>query len=116
MPLLLSEATHYVALGFLLSLFAIISFRLLTGAINVHGVLRTKSPSGDDSISPARVQLLIFTLAAAGTYLGWALEARGTGIMPKVPESWLVTLGGSQLVYLASKAFAFFGKGIRLRQ
>ena len=116
MPVFLLEATHYVALGFLLSLFATISFRLLTGDINVHGVLRTKSPTGDDSISPARVQLLIFTLAAASTYLGWALEARGTGIMPKVPESWLITLGGSQLLYLGSKAFAFFGKRIRLGQ
>ncbi len=44
---------------------------MLTGEINVRGVLRTKSPTGDDPLSPARVQLLVFTVATAGTYLGW---------------------------------------------
>lgn len=114
MSAILSEAIHDVVIGFLLSLFAIISIRMMTGGINVYGVLRTKSPTGDHSISPARVQLLISTLAAAGIYLGWAVEARGTGKMPEVPESWLVTLGGSQVFYLGSKAFAFFGNRLRL--
>lgn len=96
---------------FLSALFAIIAFRLLTGDINIRGLLRTKSPTGDDdSISPARVQLLIATIATAGTYLGWAIEARGTGHMPKVPETWLVLFGGSHVFYLGSKAYAFFGK------
>jgi len=116
MSVSLPAAIQDVVIGFLFSLFAIIVIRLLTGDINSRGVLRTKSPTGEDSISPARVQLLVFTLATAGTYLGWALEARGTGIMPKVPEAWLVTLGGSHLFYLGSKAYAFFGKSIDLRQ
>jgi hypothetical protein len=107
----LPAAIQDVVIGFLVSLFAIIAIGLLTGDINTRGVLRTKSPFGDDTISPARVQLLLFTLATAGTYLTRALEARGTGKMPDVPESWLVTLGGSHLFYLGSKAHAFFGKG-----
>jgi len=114
MSALLPAAIQGVVIGLLGSLFVIITMRLLTGGINVHGVLRTKSPTGEDTISPARIQLLVFTLAAAGTYLGWALEARGTGRMPKVPESWVVTLGGSNLFYLGSKAFAFFRKGTNL--
>ncbi|MEO7682806.1 MAG: hypothetical protein ABIU86_02620 [Gemmatimonadaceae bacterium] len=85
MSAVMSEAIHGVVIGFLLSLFAIIAIKLITGGINVHGVLRTKSPTGDHSISPARVQLLISTLAAAGIYLGWAIETRGTGKMPEVP-------------------------------
>lgn len=116
MSAFLSEAINDVGIGFLLSLFTIVAIRLLTGGINVRGVLRTKSPTGDDSISPARVQLLVFTLAAAGIYLGWAVEARSTGIMPKVPEGWLATLGGSHLFYLGSKAFAFFGRNTHPRQ
>jgi hypothetical protein len=110
MSLSLVSAIQSVVFAFLASLFATIAIRLLTGTINTQGVLRTKSPDGDDSLSPARVQLLVFTLAAAGTYLGWAIEARGSGEMPKVPESWLVTLGGSHVFYLGSKAFAFLGK------
>lgn len=112
---LLPAAIQQVVFGFLLLLFALIAIGLLTGGINVRGLLRTKSPTGDDSISPARVQLLVFTVVAAGTYLGWAVEARGTGVMPKVPDSWVATLGGSHLFYLGSKAFAFFGKNFNRR-
>ena len=111
MSLDLTSALEYGVILFLGALFAIIAFRLLTGAINISGILRTKSPTGeDDSISPARVQLLVFTVATAGTYLGWAIEARGTGKMPTVPETWLILFGGSHAFYLGSKAFAFFGK------
>ena len=99
-----------------MSLFAIIAVRMLTGDINVRGLLRTKSPTGDDSLSPARVQLLVFTIVTAGTYLGWAIEAHGTGQMPKVPETWLAMFGGSHVFYLGSKAYAFFGKGIGSRR
>jgi hypothetical protein len=112
MSLSLVSAIQSVVIAFLASLSAIIAIRMLTGNINTHGVLRTKSPTGgDDSLSPARVQLLVFTLAAAGIYLGWAIEARGSGEMPKVPESWIVALGGSHVFYLGSKAYQFLLRG-----
>jgi len=102
------HAIESIVFGFLFSLAAIISFRLLTGEINTRGVLRTKSPTGDDEISPARVQLLLFTLATAGTYLSEVLASPGSGRLPEVPESMLAVLGGSNVFYLGTKAYAFF--------
>jgi len=104
----LPHVIELVVLGFLFCLAALISFRLLTGEINTRGVLRTKSPSGDHEISPARVQLLLFTLAAAGTYLSEVLASLGSGRLPEVPESLLAVLGGSNVFYLGTKAYAFF--------
>lgn len=98
----------FIVFGFLFSLAALISFRLLTGDINTRGVLRTKSPTGDDEISPARVQLLLFTLATAGTYLSDVLTSLGSGRLPDIPESVLAMLGGSHVFYLGTKAYAFF--------
>ena len=104
----LPHAIESIVFGFLFSLAAIISFRLLTGEINTRGVLRTKSPTGDHELSPARVQLLIFTLATAGTYLSEVLASLGSGELPDVPESLLAVLGGSNVFYLGTKAYAFF--------
>jgi hypothetical protein len=102
---------RYVVLGFLISLAAIIAVRLLTGSINTSGLLRSKSPTKDETVSPARVQLLIFTLATAGTYLSKVFGALGTGQLPEVPQDTLVALGGSHVLYLGTKAYAFFLKG-----
>jgi hypothetical protein len=106
----LPHVIESIVFGFLFSLAAIISFRLLTGEINTSGVLRTKSPSGDNELSPARVQLLLFTLATAGTYLSEVLAALGSGKLPDVPETLLAVLGGSNVFYLGTKAYAFFAQ------
>lgn len=105
--LALPTAARYCAEGFLIVLAAIIGVRLLTGGINTRGLLDGKSGAGRGSISPARVQLLISTLAAAGTYLGRAFAHRQTGRMPDVPDAMLVAVAGSHALYLASKALAF---------
>lgn len=97
-----------VVFGFLFCLAAIIGFRLLTGEINTRGVLHIKSPTGEDEISPARIQLLIFTLAVAGMYLSDVAASPDSGQLPDVPESMLAILGGSNVFYLGTKAYAFF--------
>lgn len=107
-----AQATQYSVFGFLAALAAIISVRLLTGSINTSGLLHSKSPTGQESISPARVQLLLFTLATAGTYLSQALNARGSLRMPDVPQNTIVALGGSHALYLGTKAYAFFSKRV----
>ena len=111
MPIV-AQATQYTVFGFLAALAAIIGVRLVTGSINTGGLLHSKSPTGQETISPARVQLLLFTLATAGTYLGQAVAARGTLRMPDVSQSTIAALGGSHALYLGTKAFAFFSKRV----
>ena len=54
-------------LGFLVGgLALIISYRLLAGTINVNGLLNSKTPPY--GYSPARLQLLLFTLGGAIFY------------------------------------------------
>jgi hypothetical protein len=104
------ELVRYVVMGFLLSLAGIIAVRLLTGSINTTGLLQSKSPQRDESISPARVQLLILTLVTAGTYLTQVLTLQGAPQLPDVSQSTLIALGGSHGLYLGSKAYAFFAR------
>ena len=110
MPIV-AETVRYVAFGFLLTLAGTIAVRLLTGSINTTGLLRSKSRTKNESVSPARIQLLIFTLATAGTYLTQVLKSLGSPQMPDVPQDTLITLGGSQALYLGTKAYAFLLKG-----
>ena len=105
-----AQASQYVVFGFLSALAAIISAGLLTGSINTSGLLHGKSPAGQESISPTRVQLLLFTLATAGTYLTQAFSAQGSLTMPDVPEHTIIALGGSHALYLGTKAYTFFSK------
>ena len=62
-------------LVFLICAAAIVGWKLLTGEINTSGLFDTKSGSGN---SPARMQMLLATLAGAGWYLGLV------GDMPRV--------------------------------
>ena len=82
----------------LASLAIIIVYKMLTGRINLHGLL-----SGEDgNPSAARVQLLVATLVAAFAYLSQVIDQPGE--FPAVPTWLLLGLGGSQIVYLWSKA------------
>jgi hypothetical protein len=108
--LIAAQLIRYIVLGFLFILTGIIAVRLLTGSINTTGLLRSKSPQRDESISPARVQLLIFTLATAGSYLTQILKLRGTLQLPDVPQNTLIALGGSNGLYLGTKAYAFLSR------
>lgn len=106
----LTQGIQFCGFGFILALAGTISTRLLTGSINSRGLLHSKSPSNKGSVSPARIQLLIFTLAIAGNYLSQVVSARTSLQLPDVPQNAIAALGGSHAVYLATKAYAFFLK------
>ncbi len=85
----------------LFALFAVLVIHLLTGQINTRGLLMKKE--GDRSFSPARVQLLLATLAAASQYLGLVLKDRSH--LPDVPQNWLLLYGGSHALYLGRRLY-----------
>lgn len=110
--------------GFLFALFGIVAVKLLTGEINttylfygrkndtgepivgtdgrIHGRKRQDTPY----FSPERVQLLVFTLGAAFSYLTQVLNNPHPGTFPPIPDSWPAVIGGSNLIYLGGKAYS----------
>jgi len=89
--------------AFLGVLFAIVALRILTGGINIRGLLMEKH--GSRRLSPGRVQLLLLTLAAAFNYLNNVLSDPQGGL-PDVSSTWLYLLSGSHATYLGGKAFS----------
>jgi hypothetical protein len=89
---------------------AMIAFQLLTGRINMGGLLRDKT---NGQPSPGRMQLLLVTLAVAGAYIGAMLGAAPVeilikpaahGSLPELNDWVLEALGGSSLTYAGGKA------------
>lgn len=105
----ITRVTEAVALFFITVLVSSVGYRLLNGEINTEGLLRRKGGKDNAGVSPERVQLLISTLATAGTYFSHAIAARATRHLPDVPEPLLVGLGASHAIYLAAKAATMFG-------
>jgi hypothetical protein len=82
----------------------VVVYGLLTGRINVVGLLSDKSAgkSRRAELSTARVQLLLATIVGA---LLWGLSfAKSGGQIPEPPQDLLLLLGGSHALYLASKS------------
>ena len=79
----------------------IVGYQMLTGKINTEGLLWDKKTDG---FSPARVQLLIFTLFGAGYYLLLTIENGHPTEFPEVPQELLALVGGGNLIYLGAKA------------
>jgi hypothetical protein len=104
-----SVASAFVAVGygFVGAMAMIVAAALLTGRINLSGLLCVKTPSGARGLSPARVQLLLATILAGVTYLGAVINARHSGTLPEIPAAGLGAIGASQAVYLAAKAMKF---------
>ena len=105
----------------LLSLAAIVTYRLLTGQITLSGLLfdkngETKSDAGN--YSPARVQLLMLTIAGAAYYFSLVVINLHAGQveLPAIPEKWLLMLGGSHSIYLGGKTYSLFGAQSRTRR
>ena len=93
------------------ALFFVVVHQMLNGRINSRELLLDKD---DGTVSPVRVQLLIFTLIGAGTYLALIDDPVATDNlqkMPEVPEAILAAVIGSQGVYLTRKAYLRFRKG-----
>ena len=87
--------------GFLVTAFAsVVAYQFLSGRINMRGLLSEKTASGLGSISPARVQLLLFTLAMAVYVLSQIIKLHA---FPEIETKWLLMLGGSHSIFLGAK-------------
>lgn len=87
--------------SFLIGLLTIICYQLLIGQIHTRRLLYDKGRIRR-GFSPARLQLLVFTIAVAVYFIIKVLSAN-TGKLPKLPNEILFLLIGSQLFYLGSK-------------
>jgi hypothetical protein len=97
----IAELITWEGLAFLLFLFGVVVVQLLTGQINLSGLLAKKE--GDGSFSPERVQLLLATLATASQYLSKVLQDPTQ--LPQVPNSWLLLYGSSHALYLGRRFY-----------
>lgn len=99
----LSTVLRYEMLFLLVGLIAIVTYRLLTGGININGLLLDKT--GGRAFSPGRLQLLVVTLGIAIYYLSMVLENKETGKFPDLPNEFLLALGGSHVFYIGGKVY-----------
>lgn len=98
------EAVTVKALTVFLSALAVlVAIQLFNGGIRLRGLLRDTSPRGD--FSPARLQMLVFTLAAAGQYMSEIMKSGAQGAMPAPAGSLVQILAASQALYAGSKAW-----------
>jgi len=103
--------------AFLVAVPAIIGYQILTGRIGLDGLLSERDPKGRMVYSPARLQLLLVTVAGAVKYVSQfihkptALPSVGGLTLMGVGGLTLMGLGGSQVLYLASKTWAAYQAG-----
>jgi hypothetical protein len=105
----LIQLIKWEVVSFLAALAALVSIQFLTGQINTAGLLFGQIHGRREQqqyFSPERVQLMVFTLGAASYYLSQVLKNPTPGTFPPIPETWPVIMGGSNLIYLAGKAYA----------
>jgi hypothetical protein len=106
------ELLHKVAViegGVLLAgFFGIIVYKMAIGEIPLAGLLDAKQPDGRPSFSPARLQLLIFTVVVAAYYLHLVIANPHRDSLPDLPPSVVGALGGSHVAYLGGKALSAF--------
>jgi hypothetical protein len=122
----LSRLVFLEGCALLLGFFAIVVFKIATGKISLEWLLYTKprtrpkpraeqgvvaepaDKKAPSSFSPARLQLLIFTVAVALQYLHAILVNPQRDSLPDLPQGVVAALGGSQAVYLAGKAISTY--------
>ncbi len=122
----IAKIVTWEVIAFLLALFGMIAGQLFGGQIstrkllygrkndtgepvyNIDGSLKYRKRQDTPYFSPERVQLLMFTLGAAFYYLTQVMNNAHPGTLPPVPSSWTKTLGGSNALYLGSKALTRF--------
>lgn len=102
--LFLQAAAYWEVVLFLTALITIIAFQLLTRRISTYNLFYGTRRGGNKYFSPERVQLLIFTLAAALDYFRSVMLSRHTGQFPPVPKGMLQLVASSNVVYLAGKS------------
>jgi len=104
--------TTYVAWAFafalavwLTGLFLTVLYCIVGGRISLQGLL-TESLTGNTALV-SRPQMLFVSLAASATFVGAAIAAVGTtNQFPEVPQALLLTVGGSQALYLGGRGIA----------
>jgi hypothetical protein len=104
---------------FLGGLAAIIAYRLLTGGINTKYLLYGTQADGTKYFSPERVQLLLFTLWTAMSYLLQVAQSARTHqatSLPDISNQTLVMLSGSNAIFLGGKAYNMLFKKITTRR
>lgn len=111
---MLSAIAQVTVIGFVLALLIIVLYRLMTGTINLHGLLKDTE---NKSFSPGRLQLLLVTVGSAIFYFSSILSNPNPESFPPVPAELLLIVGASNAGYLSAKAapslFAFFGHLIK---
>jgi len=88
------------ALVFVLSLAALVLYRLLTGAITTRGLI-THRETGE--ASTIQIQNLISTLVAVAAYVAAIGNHTGEHSFPPVSPELLLLLGGSNLLLVAGR-------------
>jgi hypothetical protein len=91
--------------AFFLLVPAAIGWQILTGEIELTGLLYERDPAGRLVYSPARLQLLVVSIVAAFQFL-WQFTSSPTRL--STPNQVILGLGTSQLYYLVSKAWASY--------
>lgn len=104
-------AARWEMMLLLVGLMLVVVYKILTGGIEVSGLLTVKGGRDDGSFSPARVQMLMATVLTAMYYLLRVLDRQSAASLPDLPAPLVAILGGSHAVYLGGKARSFlFGK------
>ena len=88
--------------------FGVVLLKIATGEISLAYLLYTKDAAGRWTYSPNRLQLLIFTVGVAATYLHSVMVNPKVDSLPDIPMSAIVALGVSHVSYLGGKAFSAF--------
>src|SRR5947199_10178596 len=77
--------------------FGVVLLKIATGEISLAYLLYTKNTAGRWTYSPNRLQLLIFTLGVAATYLHSVMVNPKVGSLPDVSMSVIAALGVSHV-------------------
>ena len=96
---------------FALALALLIGARLLNRNIHTRGLL-TDSETG--RVSALRVQMLIATFVAAGTYAG-AISKTASGALPPVNTELLLLVAGTNGLLISDRALNQLRKYIKLK-
>jgi glycerol uptake facilitator-like aquaporin len=86
--------------------FGLVLYKIVVGEIPLAGLLDAKQPDGRRAFSPARLQLLIFTVVVAGYYLHLVIANPHRDSLPDLPPSVVGALGGSHAAYLGGKVLS----------
>jgi len=86
-------------MAFLLTLAALVGYRLVTGKILTRKLL---SDSASGRVSPLKIQMLIGTVTAAAVY-ATAIGQRGGSALPPVDEKLLALVGGSNVLVVGKQ-------------